>query len=98
MIKVKKSGNIITISGHANYSDGEDIVCASVSSIMYTTVNAILRFDKDAIKYEDGGNKVIITINKTDNITNELILNMLLLFKNLESDYKNNIKIESEEL
>lgn len=98
MIKVKKSGNIITISGHANYSDGEDIVCASVSSIMYTTVNAILRFDKDAIKFEDDGNKVIITINKTDNITNELILNMLLLFKNLESDYKNNIKIESEEL
>lgn len=98
MIKVKKSGNTITISGHANYSNGEDIVCASVSSIMYTTVNAILRFDKDAIKYEDDGDKVIITINKSDNITTELISNMLLLFKNLESDYKNNIKIESEEL
>lgn len=98
MIKVNKSGNTITISGHANYSNREDIVCASVSSIMYTTVNAILRFDKDAIKYEDDGDKVIITINKSDNITTELISNMLLLFKNLESDYKNNIKIESEEL
>ena len=97
MIKVTKSGNVITITGHANYSNGEDIVCASVSSIMYTSVNAILRFDKDAIKYEDDGNKVVITINKDDQITNELILNMLSLFKNLESDYKNNIKIESEE-
>ena len=97
MIKVTKSGNVIIITGHANYSDGEDIVCASVSSIMYTSVNAILRFDKDAIKYEDDGNKVIITIQKDDQITNELILNMLSLFKNLESDYKNNIKIESEE-
>ena len=35
----------ITISGHANYSDSNDIVCASVSSIMYTTVNAIMKLN-----------------------------------------------------
>lgn len=46
-IKVKKDEEIIreiSINGHALYDDyGKDIVCASVSSIVITTVNAILR-------------------------------------------------------
>lgn len=97
MIKVKKSDNVITITGHANYSDNLDIVCASVSSIMYTTVNAILRIDRDALMYIDDGDKVEIRILKNDKITNELVLNMMSLFDSLQTDYKDNIKIESEE-
>ena len=44
MIKVDLTKeNVITISGHANYDDkGKDIVCASVSSIVITTINAII--------------------------------------------------------
>ena len=50
MIKVVKENNYIKLSGHAK-SDlyGNDIVCASVSSIVYTTVNGILNIDKEAI-------------------------------------------------
>ena len=43
MINIKKKKNVITISGHANYRDKDDIVCASVSSIMYTSVNALFK-------------------------------------------------------
>ena len=46
MIKILKEMDKIIISGHANYSDSNDIVCASVSSIMYTTVNAILNINE----------------------------------------------------
>lgn len=98
MIKISKSDNVITIKGHANFSDKEDIVCASVSSIMYTTVNAILRLNSDNLTYIDDGEVVTIEYNKKDHVTEELILNMMSLFKNLETDYKKNIKIESEEL
>ena len=48
MIKVKVEKDKakykkITITGHALYDDyGKDIVCASVSSIVITTVNGIL--------------------------------------------------------
>ena len=39
MIKVLIKENSIRIKGHANYSEfGKDIVCASVSSVIYTTV------------------------------------------------------------
>ena len=52
MIKVKvlKENDFykeIIITGHANYdSYGKDIVCSSVSSIVVTTVNAIISLDK----------------------------------------------------
>ena len=39
MIKVNIEDKLITIKGHANYDDkGKDIVCASVSSIVITTL------------------------------------------------------------
>lgn len=97
MINIKKKKNVITISGHACYSDKDDIVCASVSSIMYTSVNALLRFDDKSIEYMDGGNTVTIKVNKDDDITNTLIINMLSLFNELALKYKKNINFEMEE-
>lgn len=97
MILVRISDNQIDISGHANYSDGNDIVCASVSSIMYTTVNAIMSFNKDAIIYEDDNSVVSIKIKSKDEITSKLIENMLNLFESLANDYPKNIKIIEED-
>ena len=97
MILISKEANKIIIKGHANYSDSNDIVCASVSSIMYTTVNAILRFNKNAIKFSDTKDKVTITVLSEDDITEVLLINMMSLFMELASDYPKNIKIESEE-
>ena len=54
MIKVIYKNNNITISGHAGYKyAGEDIVCASVSSIVYTTINGILNINDKALKVTD---------------------------------------------
>ena len=94
MIKIIKEMDTITISGHANYSDSNDIVCASVSSIMYTTVNAIMNFDNKAITFEDDGNKVIIKLLSHDDITNKLIDNMMLMFNELKEQYPSNVEIK----
>ena len=52
MIRVYKNNDKVIIKGHANYADyGKDIVCASVSSIVITTVNGILEIDREAITY-----------------------------------------------
>lgn len=94
MIKVKINDNKIEISGHANYDEyGKDIVCASVSSIVITTINAILEIDLDSIYYEDLNNKMIIKVLKDDKIVRKLINNMILLLEQLENDYKDYIKI-----
>ena len=56
MIKVKYNKDIINISGHALYDiEGKDIVCASVSSIIYTTVNAALKINKSPKTLESQG-------------------------------------------
>ena len=94
MIKILKEMDKITIKGHANYSDSNDIVCASVSSIMYTTVNAILNIDDKAITFEDDGNKVIIKLLSHDDITNKLIDNMMLMFNELKEQYPSNVEIK----
>ena len=50
MVKVEVKGNRITILGHANYDEyGKDIVCAAVSSVVTTTIEAIAIFDNDAV-------------------------------------------------
>ena len=97
VINVKETNNIIEyvkFNGHALYDDyGKDIVCASASSIYITTVNAILSFDKDAISYNNS-NEVINL--KKDDIINKLLKNMVNMLKELERDYKKNIKIVEE--
>ena len=85
--------NSIEISGHANFNEyGKDIVCSSVSSIATTTVNALLRLNKDII-YKNSEGYLLITINKHDETVDELINNMIDLLTELEKQYKNNIKI-----
>ena len=75
------------------YDDyGKDIVCASVSSIVITTVNAIIRINNDAIEYRQDDD-LVITIKLHDKVTDLLIENMLELLTELEKQYKKNIKI-----
>lgn len=94
MIKVEIENNKIEIKGHAYYDDyGKDIVCASVSSIVITTINAIIEFDPESIYYEDLNNRILIKKLKDDDITNKLINNMVELLEELEKSYKDNIKI-----
>lgn len=100
MIKVqikKKDGviNNILITGHSGYQEaGSDIVCASVSSICITTVNAIIRIDSSAIEYDEKDGYLTVDINKHTGVIDILIENMLELLEELEEDYKNYINIE----
>ena len=98
MIKVIKKNEVIEISGHANYDEfGKDIVCASVSSIVMTTVNSIMNIDNSFISYVDDGDKIIIKKLNDNDIVDKLLNTMILILKDLEKQYKKNIKVESEE-
>ena len=94
MIKVIKENNRIMISGHANHNEyGKDIVCASVSSIIYTSLNAIKCLKDNTLDVRD--NDVMeITYLAEDEITSKLISNMMDLLKDLENDYPKNISVK----
>ena len=101
MIKVKlvKDNNKIRrviITGHANYDDfGKDIVCASVSATVITSVNASLSIDSDSLIYnEDNG--LDIEVIKDDIVTTKIIDNMINNLYELERAYPKNIEIKEE--
>ena len=57
MVKVEVTKDCISLLGHANFADyGEDIVCASISSIVMTTVEGIAKIDELAIDIKQTDN------------------------------------------
>ena len=82
--------------GHAGYASyGKDIVCASFSTMLITTINAILEIDKNAISYTDSNDLRIVNIKK-DNITNSLLNNLVNMIYELKMNYDKNIDIKEE--
>ena len=86
--------NSIEIKGHAMYASyGSDIVCASVSSMSITTVNAIIRLDDEAIKYKEDEGYLFIEIVKHSDTIDKLIYNLIDLLEELKKQYKKHIEI-----
>ena len=98
-VRINKNNGIvesIKCNGHAGYADyGKDIVCASFSTMIITTINAILEIDSDAINYTDSNNLEIVNIKK-DNITNSLLKNLVNMIYELKENYDKNIDIKED--
>ena len=67
--------------------------CASASSIVITTINAIMSFDSNSITYEKKKDALIIYILKKNKNTKLLLDNMINLLNELSSQYNDNIKV-----
>ncbi|HOP65985.1 MAG TPA: ribosomal-processing cysteine protease Prp [Bacilli bacterium] len=97
-VYVKENNNIIkeiTISGHSNNDvKGKDIVCSSISSIVTTTINALIRLDEEAISYTEKDGFININNIKNEPNTQILIDNMLNLLKELATKYPKNIQVK----
>jgi len=98
MIKVVSKKDSIVVIGHADYADyGKDIVCASASAIVITSINACLRINKESIKYKEEKDKLTIDIISKDRDVLLIIENMMSMLEKLAKTYQKNIKIIKEE-
>ena len=83
-----------TADGHSGYAEsGADIVCASVSSAVWMTINGIEKQNLAALSYKerDGFVKCIITDKKSDGA--DVLLNSLIMFiKELSVQYGDFLK------
>ena len=97
-ISITREKEVITninINGHAGYDDyGKDIVCASVSSMVITTINGLLRLDDNSLKYEEKDGYINIDVLKHNETIDILILNLVSLLEELQNQYKDNIMIK----
>ena len=98
MIKVHVNKSKIIITGHANYDlYGKDIVCASVSSIVITSINACLRIEAKSLAYVEEKDKLTIDIISDNNNILLIIENMIQMLEELALTYKKNIKVIKED-
>ena len=99
-VSVKKQNNKvyeIVIKGHAGYDEaGKDIVCAAVSSMAITTVNAIIRLD-ESIDYEEKSGLLKIRVLKDTEVNEKLLDNLVNMLSELVIQYPENIEIRNED-
>ena len=98
MIKVYVNKNKIVITGHAMFDEyGKDIVCASASSIIITSINACLKIEANSLYYKEEKDK--LTIEVLSNNKNVFLIkeNMIDMLKELALTYKKNIKVIKED-
>ena len=77
------------ISGHSGFaSEGEDIVCASVSSASYMVANTITEILNVNAEIEVSDAKMKLTVNKEQrHITKDILLGLKLHLDSLAEDY-----------
>ena len=77
------------INGHSGFADeGEDIVCASVSSASYMVANTITEILNADAKIEVSDAKMKLTVSKEQrHITKDILLGLKLHLDSLAEDY-----------
>ena len=99
MITVEINNNkTIKVFGHANYAEyGSDIVCASVSTAVYMSINQIEVFDKqECINTKIVEGNAYIEVVREDDTVSKVISNLIFTLRDLELQYPKYIKIKEK--
>ena len=99
MINIEIINNkTIKVKGHANYAEyGADIVCASVSTAVYMSVNQIEVFDKSyCINTKIVEGNACIEVVCEDEIVSKVLSNLIFTLRDLELQYPKYIKINEK--
>ena len=84
----------LSVSGHAEYDEsGKDLVCASVSSIMFGFMNALDMLDED-VTIKQLTNKITITNNSNSEMVQDYFELVMVQLKTIEESYRDFIKVE----
>ncbi len=101
-----RDANIVKgiMSGHTDYADmGSDIVCASISSVIFMTLNGIENVLNTQFGYEtgDGYLEFVLPCDLDENKIKEiniLLDSMYLFLQDLQSQYPDNVMITELEV
>lgn len=91
MITITRNNNNIHIEGHST-----PVVCAGVSSVLYTTVNLLLMYNSECIDFIDNKELdcVDIDILIEDEFVTMFLDNMFNMFKDIQEMSNNDITIK----
>lgn len=94
MIVITKYDNRITVKGHANYAQlGQDIVCASVSTLVQVMIASIEQMTDDKIEYSIQPGMVDIKFGNLSEKAQLLVSSFFIGAQMIADQYPNNVKI-----
>ncbi len=85
----------VLVSGHSNYDvSGKDIVCSSVSSLMYYVASLISELTKNFEFREDEKSATMdLVINEKNDTIDAIIRCLIYSFETIEEDYSDYFKL-----
>ena len=84
----------LEVSGHAEYDEsGKDLICASVSSIVFGFMNALDALNED-VQIKQLTNKITIKVHSDSNIIQDYLELDMTQLKTIEESYGDFIKVE----
>lgn len=84
----------LDVSGHAEYDEsGKDLICASVSSIMFGFMNAVDALDEE-VEIKQLTNQITIKNLSSSNIVQDYLQLVMMQLKTIEESYGDFIKVE----
>ena len=84
----------LDVSGHAEYDEsGKDLICASVSSIIFGFMNAIDALNEE-VEIKQLTNQITITNHSSSNIIQDYFELVMVQLKTIEESYGDFIKVE----
>ena len=98
MIKVKytienNNYTYLSVKGHAGYAEkGEDLICASVSSIIFGLMNAL--DEKNGVTIKESNNHIEIINGSSSEVINNYFELIMFQLKTIEESYGEFIKVE----
>ncbi len=93
---IREDSASFSVRGHSGFaSEGEDIVCAAVSSAVYMTVNTVTEIfgAEDTSKVKDGYLHFKVSGNET---ARDIIKGLQLHLTELAKDYPDYVKVTTE--
>ena len=95
MIVITKYDNRITIKGHANYAPlGQDIVCASVSTLVQVLIKCIEDITEDKIEYSIRPGMVDIKFGNLSEKAQLLVSSFFIGAQMIADQYPNNVRLD----
>ena len=99
MIKAKyevKDGSYLSldVKGHAEYGEyGKDLICASVSSILFGFMNALDELQEN-VEIKQSENRITVVDHSGSSIVQDYFELVIIQLKTIEESYGDFIKVE----
>ena len=95
MIVITKYDNRITVKGHANYAPlGQDIVCASISTLVQVLIKCIEEMTEDKIEYSIRPGMVDIKFGNLSEKAQLLVSSFFIGAQMIADQYPNNVRLD----